>query len=328
MTWIADALTAMPQGDRQAAQSVTARAADVLRPAGALARFDEVAAWVAEWQGTALPAIRKPAALIFAADHGVAAAGVSKYPIDVTAAMLAAYRAGKSTISAFAAIAGATVSAIDVGVGRPTGDIRFEPALSSERFDEASAAGREAVEAVDADLLVLGEMGIGNTTAAAAVVAALISGDIAPWVGRGTGVDHEGLTRKRDSVRSAVARIDPQADPLEMLRQVGGAELVAIAAAIVAARHRRIPVLLDGYVVTASALPLHAIARGALDHCQVGHCSAEPGHRLLLQKLGKRPLLDLEMRLGEGSGAMAAVPLVAMACAGITEVPTFGEWFG
>ncbi|MEP7203137.1 MAG: nicotinate-nucleotide--dimethylbenzimidazole phosphoribosyltransferase [Ilumatobacteraceae bacterium] len=328
MTWLTDELSAMPQPDRPAAESVKARAADILRPAGALARLDEIAEWVAAWQGTASPAVRKPAALIFAADHGVAAAGVSKYPTDVTAAMLAAYRAGKSTISALAAIAGASVSAIDIGVGRPTGDIRFEAALSTERFEEACTAGREAVESLDADLLVLGEMGIGNTTAAAAVVAAISGGDIARWVGRGTGVDDEGLARKRDAVRCAVARIAAEDDPLEILRQVGGAELVAIAAAILAARLRRLPVLIDGYVVTASALPLHAIAPGALDHCQVGHCSAEPGHRKLLQDLGKRPLLDLEMRLGEGSGAMAAVPLVAMACAGITEVPTFGEWFG
>ncbi|MBK5332610.1 MAG: nicotinate-nucleotide--dimethylbenzimidazole phosphoribosyltransferase [Ilumatobacteraceae bacterium] len=328
MSWLADVLATMPEPDRQAAESVRARAADILRPAGALARLDELAAWVAEWQGTANPAVRKPVALIFAADHGVAAGGVSKYPSDVTAAMLAAYRAGKSTISAFAAVAGATVSAVDVGVGRPTGDIRFEPALSNERFDQACAAGRDAVESVDGDLLVLGEMGIGNTTAAAAVVAAVIGGDITPWVGRGTGVDDEGLARKRDAVRMAVERVGPHAEPLEVLRQVGGSELVAIAAAIIAARLRRLPVLLDGYVVAAAALPLHVIASGALDHCQVGHCSAEPGHRSLLQILGKRPLLDLEMRLGEGSGAMAAVPLVAMACAGITQVPTFGEWFG
>jgi nicotinate-nucleotide--dimethylbenzimidazole phosphoribosyltransferase len=328
MTWLAEALATMPHGDPAAAEAVRARAAEILRPAGALARLDEVAAWVAEWQGTARPAVRKPAALIFASDHGVATAGVSKYPIDVTAAMLAAYRAGKSTISAFATIAGATVSAIDVGVGRPTGDIRVEPAMSDERFDEACAAGREAVESLDADLLVLGEMGIGNTTVAAAVVAAISGGDIAPWVGRGTGVDDDGLARKRDAVRTAVERIAGVSDPVEVLREVGGAELVAIAAAIVAARLRGLPVLLDGYVVTASALPLHATSSRALDHCQVGHCSAEPGHRTLLEQLGKQPLLDLGMRLGEGSGAMAAVPLVAMACAGVTEVPTFGEWFG
>ena len=199
-------LATMPEPDRHAGDSVRARAAEILRPAGALARLDELAAWVAEWQGTASPAVRRPAALIFAADHGVAAAGVSKYPSDVTAAMLSAYRAGKSTISAFAAVAGATVLAVDVGVGRPTGDIRFEPALSNERFDQACAAGREAVESVDADLLVLGEMGIGNTTAAAAVVAAISGGDTTPWVGRGTGVDDEGLARKRDAVRMAVER--------------------------------------------------------------------------------------------------------------------------
>jgi nicotinate-nucleotide--dimethylbenzimidazole phosphoribosyltransferase len=242
--------------------------------------------------------------------------------------MLSANRAGNSTISAFAAVAGATVLAVDVGVGRPTGDIRYEPALSNERFEQAWAAGRDAVESVDADLLVVGEMGIGNTTAAAAVVAAISGGDTTPWVGRGTGVDDEGLARKRDAVRMAVERVGAHLEPLEVLREVGGAELVAIAAAIAAARLRRLPVLLDGYVVAASALPLHVLASRALDHCQVGHCSAEPGHRRLLQLLGKRPLLDLEMRLGEGSGAMAAVPLVAMACAGITEVPTFGEWFG
>ena len=272
--------------------------------------------------------MRKPAALIFAADHGVAAAGVSKYPVDVTGAMLAAYRAGKSTVSAFAAAAGATVDAIDVGVGNPTGDIRVEAALSHERFEQCVQAGRDAVDALDADLLVLGEMGIGNTTAAAAVTAALLGGDVVEWVGRGTGVDDEGLGRKQDAVIASTQRIASVTDPLEVLRQVGGAELVAMAAAAVAARQRHLPVLLDGYVVTSAVLPLHVAAPGALAHCQVGHCSAEPGHRRLVQHLGKQPLLDLGMRLGEGSGAMAAVPLVRMACAGITDVPTFGEWFG
>jgi len=326
--WLRDAIATLPERDEASHRSVSDRATDILRPSGALARLDAVAAWVAGWQRTAAPAVRRPAALIFAADHGVTAAGVSKYPADVTAAMLAAYRAGKSTITAFAAVAGASVEAIDVGVGRPTNDIRYEAAMSPERFEEAVAAGRGAVESLDADLLVLGEMGIGNTTAAAAVAAALGGGEVAAWVGRGTGVDDEGLLRKREAVREAVARIVFVLDPLEVLREVGGAELVAMAAAIVAARHRKLPVLIDGYVVTAAALPLASISAAALDHCLVGHCSAEPGHRRLLERLGKQPLLDLDMRLGEGSGAMAAVPLVAMACAGITEVPTFGEWFG
>ncbi|MCB1000982.1 MAG: nicotinate-nucleotide--dimethylbenzimidazole phosphoribosyltransferase [Acidimicrobiales bacterium] len=328
MTWLREALASLPEPDRVAGDQVRERAADILRPAGALARFDEVAAWVAEWQAVPRPVVRRPAALIFAADHGVTAAGVSKYPGDVTAAMLAAYRAGRSTVTAFAAVAGATVEAIDVGVGRPTGDIRTESAMSLERFDEAAAAGRAAVDRLDADLLVLGEMGIGNTTAAAAVAAALGGGEVAAWVGRGTGLDEAGMDRKREAVRHAVDRIAGVLDPLEVLREVGGAELVAMAAAIVAARHRNLPVLIDGYVVTAAAMPLAAIRSDALEHCLVGHCSAEAGHRRLLDRLGKQPLLDLEMRLGEGSGAMAAVPLVAMACAGVTEVPTFTEWFG
>ena len=185
-----------------------------------------------------------------------------------------------------------------------------------------------AVDALDTDLLVLGEMGIGNTTVAAALANAILGGDAADWVGRGTGVDDDGLARKRDAVATATARVAGYADPIDVMRQVGGAELVAMAAACVAARLRSIPVLLDGYVCTAAVLPLHAAAPGALDHCIVGHCSAEPGHRRLLDHLGLRPLLDLGMRLGEGSGAMAAVPLVRMACAAVVEVPTFAEWFG
>ena len=328
MNWLRATLGELAAPDVAAGDAVRARAADILRPAGALARLDAVAAWMAEWQGTATPAVRRPAALIFAADHGVAAAGVSNYPADVTGAMLAAYRAGKSTVSAFAAAAGATVDAIDVGVGHPTGDIRVEAALSEERFADCVRAGRDAVDALDADLLVIGEMGIGNTTAAAAVTAALLGGDATEWVGRGTGVDDAGLGRKQDAVIAATQRIAAVTDPLEVLRQVGGAELVAMAAAVVAARQRKLPVLLDGYVVTSAVLPLHVVEPAALAHCQVGHCSAEPGHRRLLRALGQQPLLDLEMRLGEGSGAMAAVPLVRMACAGVTDVPTFAEWFG
>lgn len=327
-TWINDALDHLTEPDRASADVVRGRADNILRPAGALQRLDRIAAWVAGWQATSDPSIDRPAALIFAADHGVTDAGISKYPMEVTAAMLQAYRAGKSTITAFAEIVGASVEAIDVGVGRPTGDIRYEPAMTAERFAEALDAGRRAVESLDADLLILGEMGIGNTTAAAAVAAALGGGEVAAWVGRGTGLDDEGMDRKRAAVREAVRRIAGVLDPMEVLREVGGAELAAMAAAIVTARQRRLPVLIDGYVVTAAALSLHSVTPRALDHCIVGHCSAESGHRRLLEKLGKAPLLDLEMRLGEGSGAMAAVPLVRMACVGVTHVPTFSEWFG
>ena len=328
MTLLHDRLVDLPTGDVGARDAVHERAADILRPSGALRWLDEIAAWVAEWQRTSRPRVEQPAALIFAADHGVAAATkVSAYPTGVTQAMFSAYERGQSTITAFGRLAGATVRAIDVGIGRPTGDIRHEAALSPERFDELVEEAVAAVAATECDLLVLGEMGIGNTTPSAAIAAALAGGETAAWVGRGTGIDDEGLARKRAAVQEAVRRIAGITDPLEILREVGGAEIVAIAAAAVAARHRSIPVVLDGYVVTSAVLPLAMINPTALDHCTVGHCSAEPGHRKLLERLGKRPLLDLDMRLGEGSGAMAAVPLIAMACAGITDVPTFTEWF-
>lgn len=328
-----DLLADLPGPDADAVAAVHARAADILRPPGALHWLDDLAAWVAGWHRTARPRVEQPVGLVFAGDHGVAAAAkVSAYNPDVTAAMFTAYQQGRSTINAFARLAGATLRAIDVGIGKPTGDIRYEAALSPGRFDEivdiAVAAVDDVVDQRGGDLLVLGEMGIGNTTPSAAISAALAGGEAAAWVGRGTGIDDDGLARKRVAVKEAVRRIAGVTDPLEVLREVGGSELVAIAAAVVAARRRSLPVVLDGYVVTSSVLPLVSVNAGALDHCIVGHCSAEPGHRLLLERLGQRPLLDLDMRLGEGSGAMAAVPLVAMACAGISEVPTFAEWFG
>ena len=226
-------------------------------------------------------------------------------------------------------MAGAAVQAVDVGVGRPTGNLRTEAALSPERFAEAFAAGRAAVAGLQTDLLVLGEMGIGNTTAAAAVTAALMP-EVDPWtfVGRGTGIDDKVYAHKVSVVSEAVARIDGVTDPLEVLRQVGGAELVAIAAAIFEARLRSIPALLDGYITSAPALALHTIDTRLTEHVLAGHGSAEPGHRHILDRLGLEPLISLDLRLGEASGAMAAVPLVKMACAAVTEVSTFTEWLG
>ena len=328
MSLLRDRLADLPEPDGAARAEARSRADSVLRPVGALAWLDDVAVWKAGWQRNASPTVERPAALVFAADHGVAAAGVSSYPSEVTAAMLDATRQGRATINAFAGAADATVTAVDVGVGQPTADMRHGPALTTQRFDEITATAFAAVDRLDTDLLVLGELGIGNTTAAAAIAAALAGGEATAWVGRGTGVDDAGLERKRTAVQESLRRIAGVIDPLEILREVGGSELVGMAAAAVAARHRSIPVVLDGYICTAAMLPLHVAEPTALEHCVVGHCSAEPGHRLLLDRLDKRPLLDLDMRLGEGSGAMAAVPLVKMACAGVVEVATFDEWFG
>lgn len=319
-------LDRLPASDLDAAAAVRQRAAQVLRPTGAFARLDEVAVWLAGWQRTARPAVTRPAAVLFAADHGVAAHGVSAYPAEVTVAMLRALQEGVATANAMAAVIGAELVVCDVGVGDPTGALHVEPALSAERFDACILAGRQAVASLDADLLVFGELGIGNTTAAAAICAALYDGTAAEWTGRGTGVDDAGYERKVAVVDAARQRLGAGTGPLDILRQVGGAELTAIAGAVLEARHRSIPVVLDGYVATAAVAPLAELVPGSLDHCIAGHCSGEPGHRRLLDRLGTPPLLDLGLRLGEGTGAMAAIPLVRMAATCVIDVATFAEW--
>ena len=321
-------LADLPEPDAEARATVRARGASVLRPAGALARLDEIAVWLAGWQRTSRPVVERPYTIVFAADHGVAEAGVSAYPAEVTKSMLAALEGGVATASAMSRALGAGFLVVDAGVGAPTGDIRVAPALSSERAAACVELGRGAVAQAagdGADLLVFGEMGIGNTTAAAAVCASVLGGDATDWTGRGTGVDDEGLARKIEAVDAARARVTGMS-PLEALRQAGGAELVAIAGAVVEARRRSMPVVLDGFVVGASVAPLHVAHPGALDHCLAGHRSAEAGHTLLLERLEMAPLVDLGLRLGEGSGALVAVPIVRLAAAAVTDVATFEEW--
>lgn len=329
MNALSRSLVDMTKPHQAAADAVRERAAQVLRPAGALRVLDDIAVHMAAWQRTATPTARRPAVVVFAGNHGIAAADVSAYPSSITAEMLSAVREGRATVNALAARVGAHVSVVDVGVDRPTGDIRFESALSPERFDEIVHVAFSTIDEVVAsrhDVLVLGELGIGNTTAAAAVTARLLGGPVEQWVGRGTGVDDVGLERKVAAVQVAVARISNVRDPLQVLREVGGSELVAIAAACARARHHHLPVILDGYVVTSAVLPLQRVNAAALDHCLAGHVSAEDGHRLLLEYLQLQPILDLDMRLGEASGALVALPLVDMACASVTEVATFEEW--
>jgi nicotinate-nucleotide--dimethylbenzimidazole phosphoribosyltransferase len=326
--WMSATLAELPSCDAYAADAVADRAAHVLRPSGALARLDEVAVWVASWQRSTAPRIVRPHCLVFGADHGVAAAGVSAYPAAVTVAMKQAIDSGRATINALGRAAGVPVALVDVGIDDPTADFRHAPAIDADRADRIIETAIAAVDALGTDLLVIGELGIGNTTAAAAVCAALFGGPADMWVGRGTGVDDDGLARKCAAVEAATERVGALDDPLDALCQVGGAELLAMAAAILRARQRSIPVVVDGYVATAALAPLHVARPGSLDHCLIAHASAEVGHHRLLERLEKRPLLDLEMRLGEASGAMVAVPIIRMACAAVVEVPTFGEWFG
>lgn len=320
------ALANLPAPDSAAATAVRERAAQVLRPTGALARLDEVAAWLASWQRTAQPRVASPSLVVFVADHGVAVEGVSAYPAAVTVEMLRALRTGAATAAVMARELGVQLEVVDVGVGRPSGNLRREDALDPERFTQCFEAGRQVVAGLDADILVFGEMGIANTTPAAAVSAAVFCGPAEEWTGRGTGIDDATWTAKVAVIEDARRRLSEDAGPLEVLRRVGGPELVAVAGAVVEARRRSVPVVLDGFVITAAVAPLEVAVPGALDHCIAGHCSGEPGHRLLLEKLGKPPLLDLGLRLGEGSGAMAALPLVRLAAACVTDVATFAEW--
>lgn len=325
MTSIVDLLRRLPGADEESRALVSQRATDVLRPQGALARLDETAAWLASWQRTARPSVSNPALVVFAGDHGVVSEGVSAYPAEVTASMLRALRHGVATANVLAAEVGASVHVIDTGVGRPTGNIAVEPAMSHDRFASCFEQGRAAVRDLDTDLLVVGEMGIGNTTAAAAVAASLFGLTADDWTGRGTGINDVTLDRKVEVVRQARERVG-SCDPIESLRQLGGSEMVAIAGAVLEARLKGLPVVLDGFVVTASVAPLETCRRGALDHCIAGHRSPEPGHQLLLEKLGKEPLLELGLRLGEGSGALAAIPLIRMAARAVVDVATFQEW--
>jgi nicotinate-nucleotide--dimethylbenzimidazole phosphoribosyltransferase len=321
-----DLLARLPPPDEAARGAVRERASCVLRPAGALARLDELAGWLAAWQRTDRPAVRRCVALLFAGDHGVTAEQVSAYPASVTTAMLGALRSGAATACVLAASVGAGLQIIDVGVGAPTGNIAIEDAMTPERWAASFEVGRAAVRDLDTDLLVLGEMGIGNTTAAAAVGSVVFGGHAELWTGPGTGVAGEALARKIRAVDRARARVRGERSPIEMLRRAGGSELAAIAGATVEARLRSVPVLLDGYTVTAAVAPLEVARGDALAHCRAAHRSAEPGHARLLERLGLRPILDLDMRLGEGSGALLAVPIVRAAADAVVDVQTFAEW--
>jgi nicotinate-nucleotide--dimethylbenzimidazole phosphoribosyltransferase len=318
--WLAD----LSVGDAAAAAAVAAREAELTKPRGALGRLEELTAWLARWQGRAPPRLERVRVAVFAGHHGVATRGVSAYPASVTAQMVANFEAGGAAVCRLAEVAGAELHVEALTLDRPTGDITREDALDPAGFARAAAAGAAAVPA-GLDLLAIGEMGIANTTVAAALTAKLAGGSGRDWVGRGTGVDDDGLARKAMAVDAALARHADADDPLEVLRRLGGRELVAMAAAIVAARRGGVPVLIDGFVASAAALALAQHRGDALDHCRLAHLSAEPGHRRLAETLGLAPLLALDMRLGEASGAALAIPLVRAALACHVGMATFAE---
>jgi nicotinate-nucleotide--dimethylbenzimidazole phosphoribosyltransferase len=263
--------------------------------------------------------------VVFAGNHGVAARGVSAYPAAVTAQMVQNFIAGGAAVNQLCRSVDADLRVYEMNLDEPTGDIVAGPAMSEEECARAIAYGMMAVEP-GIDALAIGEMGIANTTVAAALCLALFGGDAAAWTGPGTGVVGAALEKKREVVAAAVARHQAEmGDAFDVLRRLGGLEFAAMAGAILAARMGRVPVVLDGFCAGAAAAVLYAADKRALDHCVAGHVSAEPGHRLLLDKLGKRPLLDLGMRLGEASGATLALALLKAAAACHAGMATFGE---
>ncbi|VIO68549.1 Nicotinate-nucleotide--dimethylbenzimidazole phosphoribosyltransferase [Bradyrhizobium ivorense] len=315
----------LPGGDDAAAEAAALRQRNLTKPPGSLGRLEELAIWLARWQGREQPRLDQITIAVFAGNHGIAERGVSAYPSEVTAQMVANFAAGGAAINQIAKLAGAELRVEPLELARPTRDFTMAPAMDTADFLLALDAGWRTVPE-QCDLLVVGEMGIANTTVAATLCAALMGGRGARWAGRGTGVDDAGLLRKRLTIDAALKfHRDRLHDPLAVAMALGGRELAAIAGAVLAARARCIPVLLDGFVATSAVLPLAKLAPGSLAHCRAGHVSAELGHRELLRELALVPLLDLDMRLGEASGAGVAILLLraALACHG--GMATFAE---
>jgi nicotinate-nucleotide--dimethylbenzimidazole phosphoribosyltransferase len=318
-------LAHLPGPDLAAGTAAALREAQLTKPAGSLGRLEELAGWLASWQARHPPRLDRPRTLVFAGNHGVAKRGVSAYPSAVTAQMVQNFIAGGAAVNQLCRAVDADLRVFEMNLDQPTGDIVEGPAMSEEECGKAIAYGMMAVEP-GIDALALGEMGIGNTTVAAALCAGLFGGEAAEWVGPGTGVRGEALDNKRAAVAAAVARHRPAArDPFDLLARLGGLEFAAIAGAVLAARLGRVPVVLDGFASTAAAAVLHAADGHALDHCVVAHLSAEPGHRRLCEMLGKKPLFDLGMRLGEASGATLAFAVLKAAAACHGGMATFAE---
>lgn len=315
----------LPSGDDTAARAVAARQDTLTKPQGSLGRLETIAAWLARWQGRAMPKLERVKIVVFAGNHGVTAQGVSAFPPEVTVQMVANFTEGGAAINQLARVAGGNLAVVPLDLERPTGDFTQRAAMDEADFLAAVSTGYDAV-GDDLDLVCFGEMGIGNTTPAAAISAALFGGGAETWTGRGTGVDDAGLKRKVTAIAAGLKRHEAAlSDPLAVAAALGGRELAAILGATLAARHRGVPVLLDGFVCSAAAAPLARLHREGLAHALAGHVSAEAGHRRLLEALGLVPLLDLGMRLGEGSGAAVAVNIVRAALECHAHMASFAE---
>ena len=313
----------LPAADAGAINAATERQNSLTKPMGALGRLEELAIFMAGWQETDRPSIKRAQAVVFAGNHGVCAQGVNPFPQEVTAQMVANFEHGGAAINQLCRANGADLSVIAIDLETPTNDITQGAAMTEAETLDAMRRGAEAVDA-DASVLVLGEMGIGNSTIAAALAMAAFGGDAKDWVGRGTGSDDAGVNRKVDAITRACAA-NADASGLALLSAVGGREQAAICGAVLQARALRIPVILDGFICTAATAPLFAADPRFLDHCVVGHVSREPGHASLLDALNKQPVLSLDMALGEGSGAAVALGILRSALECHNGMATFAE---
>lgn len=320
------------------AAAVRAELAAKTKPPGSLGRLEDLALQLALIQQTAQPRLARCAAVVFAADHGIVAEGVSPYPQAVTAQMVANFLAGGAAISVLAKQLGCTLRVVDAGVCTPTpahpqlierriaaGSANFAraPALTPEQVDAALAAGAGLLDEVDADAYAFGEMGIGNSSSAAALMLASSDVDAADCVGRGTGLDDAGLAHKRAVIAAAVALQGRSHDPRVLLARYGGLEIAMMTGAMLGAAARRRVVIVDGFIATAACAMALLAAPACRDYLVFAHVSAEAPHRRWLQRLGAQPLLDLGMRLGEGSGAVLALPLLRAAAAILDEMASF-----
>ena len=319
------ALANLRDADDDAASDARIRQGELTKPAGSLGRLEELAIFFAGWQGRARPQIARARAAIFAGNHGVTVHGVSAFPPSVTTQMVANFASGGAAINALSGAAGLELAVVALDLDRPTADFTGDAAMSEAECLDALNRGAAVLD-TDLDLIVLGEMGIGNSTAAAALCARSFGGGAADWAGPGTGIDGHGVARKAAVIDRAIAfHVDAPRTAFETLRRVGGREIAAIAGAILRARQLGIPVLLDGFICTSAIAPLAADNPAIADHCLAGHCSAEPGHKRLLGRLDLDPLLALDMRLGEGSGAAVATNIVRSALAAHDKMATFTE---
>ena len=318
---ISDLTNALPTKDAAVEAAAIAHQNNLTKPPGALGRLEELAVFLASWQGEVKPSLDTAQAIIFAGNHGICAQGVNPFPQEVTTQMVANFSAGGAAMNQLCGVSGAELNVVPLSLDMPTGDFTVEAALSEDELCAAMTAGAQAVNP-DADIILLGEMGIGNSTVSSALAASVFGGDVADWVGAGTGSDAEGIARKVKAISAGLEKHGAHSD-MQALLAFGGREQAAICGAILAARAARIPVLLDGFICTAAAAPLDGMAPSALDHCLVGHVSVEPGHKRLLSAMGKAAILDLDMRLGEGTGAALALSVLRGAVACHNQMATF-----